>query len=81
MNIKQKSRIALSAIAIFAMVGGAYAFKANRSVTSYCKTTSTGLPTITYQGRSFSATATGTIYCTLDPLTTTATRAVTYVNL
>jgi hypothetical protein len=62
----KKARIALSAIALFAVIGGAYAVKANRGggAIAFCKTTTTGLPQTTYIGSTFVTSANATLFCT-----------------
>ena len=72
-------KLVLTAIGVFAVIGGAMAYKVSRGATSYCALTP-GMCTTTLANRAFSATATGTIYCTnvVDDVCTI--RGITFVR-
>jgi hypothetical protein len=68
----RKAKLILSGVALFAVVGGAFAFKAHRGVTSFCRVAAQpGVCTTTYINTSFSLSTTTTIgpttYCTFSP--------------
>ncbi|WP_145717975.1 hypothetical protein [Chitinophaga japonensis] len=62
----KRAKIALTAIALFAVVGGALAFKSYRGITTYYRLTAdgTGACTLTADNTTFVPAANGTVYAT-----------------
>jgi hypothetical protein len=82
----RKAKLILSGIALFAVVGGSFAFKAHRGISSYCRIAAQpGVCTTTYVNTSFSTTTIPTFgvttYCTLIPgAQCTATVTSTFIR-
>lgn len=77
----KRAKIALTAIALFAVVGGALAFKSYRGITTYYRLTAdgTGVCTTSTINTTPVADPNGTVYATTvfgDPCTITATLAL-----
>jgi hypothetical protein len=83
----RKAKLILSGIALFAVVGGAFAFKATRGTVSFCRVANTpGVCTTTLQNVTHFTTNAPTqgvtTYCTLSPTAScTATVTLTRTQL
>jgi hypothetical protein len=65
MHVMRKAKIVLTTIAIFAVVGGALAFKAKRNVTTFCRLGSPGVCTLTYEDATYNNAVNLATYCTI----------------
>ena len=64
----KKAKILLTAIAVFALVGAALAFKAKRTITIYTTTTSTTLGWPVRATATFTSNDVGKVYWTSSPV-------------
>lgn len=76
----KRAKIALTAIGMFAIIGGALAFKSYRGITTFCRIGAPGVCTTTYQNTSFNPTNVGATYCTTLPGANCTQRASLFVQ-
>jgi hypothetical protein len=81
----RRAKLILSGVALFALVGGAFAFKATRGVTSFCRVSAQpGVCTFQLNNATVYTTAAPTsgvtTYCTLSP-TAQCSATVTSVSI
>ena len=80
MNFKQKARIALSAIAVLTIVGGAYAFTARQSQFLFASDPANGICSLRINGVSLDPSPTPYFFNVTDQKLTTTCPAIQYFS-
>ncbi|KAA2239746.1 hypothetical protein F0L74_26500 [Chitinophaga agrisoli] len=76
----KRAKLMLALIGIMAVLGGIFAFKANRLAISYCRIGSPGVCTTVYLNTSFVNTTAGNTYCTFNRIAPCAQKVVTFIQ-